>query len=137
MSLLAHESPVRAYPAEVVSNGSGDINGAANFSCKMSKLKDRVVTTDDLVNVRNAPTQRNLSCRTADPSARLHLPAADVSPPADRVRQRVKPGPCGGGGRLCGFFGTHCFVIGSHSWSGPQLLELLNGVCALPFMSGR
>jgi hypothetical protein len=26
----------------------------------MSKLKDRVVTTDDLVNVRNAPTQRNL-----------------------------------------------------------------------------
>ena len=47
------------------------------------------------------------------------------------------PGPFGGGGWLCGFFGTHRFVIGSHSWSGPQLLELLNGVCALPFMSGR
>lgn len=60
MALLAHESPVRAYPAEAVYNGSGDINGAANFSCKMPRLQDRVVTTDDFVNVRNALTQRNL-----------------------------------------------------------------------------
>ena len=60
MALLAHESPVRAYPAEAVYNGSGDINDAANFSCQTPKLSDRTVTTGDLVNIRNSLTQRTL-----------------------------------------------------------------------------
>jgi feruloyl esterase len=52
--------PVCAYPDEAVYNGSGDIDDAANFSCKTTRLKDRVVTESDLVNVRNALTQRTL-----------------------------------------------------------------------------
>ena len=57
---LTRSRPVCAYPAEAVYNGSGDINDAANFSCQKSRPKDRIVTTDDLVNIRNALTQRNL-----------------------------------------------------------------------------
>ena len=57
---LTRARPVCAYPDEAAYNGSGDINDAANFSCKTPKPKDRVVTESDLVNVRNALTQRNL-----------------------------------------------------------------------------
>jgi len=57
---LTRSRPVCAYPDEAVYNGSGDINDAASFSCQRSKLKDRVVTTSDLVNIRNALKQRSL-----------------------------------------------------------------------------
>jgi len=57
---LTRSRPVCAYPDEAVYNGSGDINDAANFSCRTPRLKDRVVTESDLVNVRNALTQRTL-----------------------------------------------------------------------------
>ena len=49
-----------AYPAEAVYNGSGDINNAANFSCRTPKLKERTVTESDLINIRNSLSQRNL-----------------------------------------------------------------------------
>jgi len=52
--------PVCAYPAEAVYNGSGDINDAANFSCRTPKLQERTVTPSDLVNIRNSLTQRTL-----------------------------------------------------------------------------
>ena len=52
--------PVCAYPAEAVYNGSGDVNDAANFSCKTPKLQERTVTSSDLVNIRNSLTQRSL-----------------------------------------------------------------------------
>jgi len=52
--------PVCAYPAEAVYNGSGDINDAANFSCETPVLPLRTVTEADLVNIRNALTQRAL-----------------------------------------------------------------------------
>jgi feruloyl esterase len=51
---------VCAYPDEAVYKGSGNINDAANFSCQTAKGPDRTVTASDLVNVRNALTQRNL-----------------------------------------------------------------------------
>ena len=57
---LTRSRPVCAYPAEAVYTGSGDINDAANFSCQTPKGQDRTVTTSDLVNIRNALTQRNL-----------------------------------------------------------------------------
>ena len=57
---LTRSRPVCAYPDEAAYNGTGDINDAANFSCKTPRPKDRVVTESDLVNVRNALTQRNL-----------------------------------------------------------------------------
>ena len=53
-------APGVRVPGEAAYNGSGDINDAANFSCKTPRPKDRVVTESDLVNVRNALTQRNL-----------------------------------------------------------------------------
>jgi hypothetical protein len=43
-----------------VYNGSGDVNDAANFSCKTPKLQERTVTSSDLVNIRNSLTQRSL-----------------------------------------------------------------------------
>ena len=52
--------PVCAYPAEAVYNGSGDVNDAANFSCKTPKLQDRTVTETDLVLIRNSLNQRTL-----------------------------------------------------------------------------
>jgi len=52
--------PVCAYPAEAVYNGSGDINDAASFSCETPVLPLRTVTEADLVNIRNALTQRAL-----------------------------------------------------------------------------
>ena len=57
---VTRSRPVCAYPDEARYNGSGDINDAANFSCQKTKLKDRVVKPSDLINVRNALTQRNL-----------------------------------------------------------------------------
>lgn len=57
---VTRSRPICAYPDEAVYNGSGDINDAANFSCQKTKLKDRAVTTSDLINVRNALTQRNV-----------------------------------------------------------------------------
>ena len=60
---LTRSRPVCAFPAEAVYNGSGDINDAANFSCQTPKLKDRTVTESDLINIRNALTQRNLMLR--------------------------------------------------------------------------
>jgi hypothetical protein len=51
---------VCAYPAEAVYTGSGDVNDAANFSCQTPTLKDRAVTSSDLVNVRNSLSQRSL-----------------------------------------------------------------------------
>jgi feruloyl esterase len=52
--------PACPYPAEAVYNGSGDINNAANFSCKTPKLQDRTVTETDLVLIRNSLNQRTL-----------------------------------------------------------------------------
>lgn len=52
--------PVCAYPAEAVYRGSGDIDDAANFSCRTPNLPLRTVTDSDLVNIRNALTQRTL-----------------------------------------------------------------------------
>ena len=52
--------PVCPYPAEAAYNGSGDINVAANFSCQTPKLKERTVTSSDLVNIRNSLMQRKL-----------------------------------------------------------------------------
>ena len=57
---LTLSRPVCAYPAEAVYNGSGDVNDAANFSCETPKLQDRTVTSSDLINIRNALTQRTL-----------------------------------------------------------------------------
>jgi feruloyl esterase len=57
---LTRSRPVCAYPDEARYNGSGDINVAANFSCQKPRPKDRTVTDSDLINVRNALTQRNL-----------------------------------------------------------------------------
>lgn len=52
--------PVCPYPAEAAYNGSGDVNDAANFSCRTPKLKDRGVTAGDLVHIRNSLSQRSL-----------------------------------------------------------------------------
>lgn len=57
---LTRSRPVCAYPAEAVYNGSGDIDDAANFSCQTPRLHDRTVTDGDLVNIRNALSQRKL-----------------------------------------------------------------------------
>jgi feruloyl esterase len=57
---VTRSRPVCAYPAEAVYNGSGDINDAANFSCWTPNLPERTVTSSDLVNIRNALTQRTL-----------------------------------------------------------------------------
>jgi len=55
---VTRSRPVCAYPAEAVYNGSGDMNDAANFSCWTPNLPERTVTDSDLVNIRNALTQR-------------------------------------------------------------------------------
>jgi feruloyl esterase len=52
--------PVCPYPAEAVYDGSGDVNDAANFSCWMPTLKERVVKESDLVLIRNSLGQRTL-----------------------------------------------------------------------------
>lgn len=52
--------PVCAYPAQAVYKGSGDINDAASFACQTPNLPERSVTESDLVNIRNALTQRTL-----------------------------------------------------------------------------
>jgi len=52
--------PVCPYPAEAVYNGSGDIDDAANFSCSRPKLKERAVTSGDLVHIRSSLSQRDL-----------------------------------------------------------------------------
>lgn len=52
--------PLCAYPAEAVYNGTGSIDDAANFSCRTPNLPDRPVTAADLVNIRNALSQRGL-----------------------------------------------------------------------------
>jgi feruloyl esterase len=52
--------PVCAYPAEAVYNGSGDINDAANFSCSRKEIEEHTVDRSDLVNIRNALSQRKL-----------------------------------------------------------------------------
>jgi len=57
---LVRSRPACPYPAEAVYNGSGDINNAANFSCKTPKLQDRTVTETDLVLIRNSLNQRTL-----------------------------------------------------------------------------
>jgi feruloyl esterase len=57
---LTRSRPVCAYPAGSRLHGSGDINDAANFSCQTPNWPDRTVTDSDLVNIRNALTQRNL-----------------------------------------------------------------------------
>ena len=57
---VTRSRPVCAYPAEAVYNGSGDINDATNFSCSTPNLPERTVTSSDLVNIRNALTQRTL-----------------------------------------------------------------------------
>ena len=57
---LTLSRPVCPYPAEAVYNGSGDVNDAANFSCRTPKLKDRAVTAGDLVHIRNSLSQRSL-----------------------------------------------------------------------------
>jgi feruloyl esterase len=52
--------PVCPFPAEAVYKGTGDINDAANFSCRKKELQEHAVTRSDLVNIRNALTQRAL-----------------------------------------------------------------------------
>jgi feruloyl esterase len=52
--------PVCPYPAEAVYNGSGDVNDAANFSCRMSRLNEDSITEGDLVHIRNSLSQRTL-----------------------------------------------------------------------------
>jgi feruloyl esterase len=57
---LTRSRPVCPYPAEAVYKGSGDINDAANFSCRKKELDEHAVNRSDLVNIRNSLTQRNL-----------------------------------------------------------------------------
>jgi feruloyl esterase len=57
---LVRARPVCAYPAQAAYNGSGDINDAASFSCRTPNLPEREVTQSDLVNIRNALSQRTL-----------------------------------------------------------------------------
>ena len=57
---LTRSRPVCPYPAEAVYRGRGDVNDAANFSCRTPKLKNRAVTASDLVHVRNSLSQRDL-----------------------------------------------------------------------------
>jgi feruloyl esterase len=52
--------PICAYPTEAVYKGSGDVDDAANFSCRTLKPRERTVTSGDLVNIRNSLTQRDL-----------------------------------------------------------------------------
>jgi feruloyl esterase len=57
---LVRSRPLCAYPGQAVYNGTGDINDAANFSCRTPNLPERTVTESDLVNIRNSLTQRTL-----------------------------------------------------------------------------
>ena len=57
---VTRSRPICAFPDEAAYNGSGDVNDAANFSCEKTRRKELAVTTSDLVNIRNALTQRNL-----------------------------------------------------------------------------
>ena len=57
---LTRSRPVCAYPAAAVYTGSGDINDAANFTCETPKLKDRTVTSEDLINIKNSLRQRSV-----------------------------------------------------------------------------
>ena len=57
---LTRSRPVCAYPAGAVYNGRGDVNDAASFSCRTRLPNQRSVTEADLINVRNALTQRAL-----------------------------------------------------------------------------
>ena len=57
---LVLSRPVCPYPAEAVYGGTGNVNDAANFSCRIPRLKDRSVTEVDLVHVRSSLSQRGL-----------------------------------------------------------------------------
>jgi hypothetical protein len=58
---LTRSRPVCAYPAQAVYNGSGDINRATSSPARRRRPRDRDEVTDsDLVNIRNALTQRDL-----------------------------------------------------------------------------
>jgi hypothetical protein len=57
---VVRQRPVCPYPAQAVYSGSGDVNGAANFSCTTPKLRDRPIEAGDLLHMRNALTQRGL-----------------------------------------------------------------------------
>ncbi len=57
---LVLSRPACPYPAQAVYGGTGNVNDAANFSCRIPKLKDRGVTEGDLVHVRNSLLQRSL-----------------------------------------------------------------------------
>ena len=57
---LVRQRPVCPYPAQATYDGTGDVNSAASFSCKTSKLRDRPVQAGDMVHIRNALTQRDL-----------------------------------------------------------------------------
>lgn len=52
--------PVCAYPAEAVYNGKGNVDDAASFSCRTPTLQQRPVKKADLINIRNALSQRKL-----------------------------------------------------------------------------
>lgn len=52
--------PVCAYPAEAVYKGSGSIDDASNFGCRVPPPAERALRESDLVLIRNALSQRTL-----------------------------------------------------------------------------
>jgi feruloyl esterase len=57
---VVRQRPVCPYPAQVVYNGSGDINNADSFSCKTPRPGDLSVEAGDMLHIRNSLMQRAL-----------------------------------------------------------------------------
>ena len=57
---LLRSRPVCPYPAQAVYKGAGDIEDAANFSCRAPRHHEHMVTDSDLVLIRNSLVQRGL-----------------------------------------------------------------------------
>ncbi len=57
---VVRQRPVCPFPAQAVYNGSGDINSAASFNCRMPAPNEVKLEPGDMLHLRNALTQRGL-----------------------------------------------------------------------------
>ena len=58
--VVVRQRPVCPYPAQAAYKGTGSIDDASNFTCVTPKLRDRPVTSADILLIKNSLRQREL-----------------------------------------------------------------------------
>ena len=57
---LTLSRPLCPFPAQAIYNGTGDVNVASNFTCVQQTESASSITPGDIVEIKNALTQRAL-----------------------------------------------------------------------------